>query len=74
MFNIIEVIDEIGVNNVEDYKELRNYLEKQLEDLIDFCNLESIEIIKEQVLLFDQKIFLKKYKEKIDEIMYDLYE
>lgn len=43
MFNIIEVIDEIGVNNVEDYKELRNYLEKQLEDLIDFCDLESIE-------------------------------
>lgn len=66
-----EATDETGVNNVEDYKELRNYLEEQLEDLTDFCNPESTEIIKEQAPSFDQKILLKKHKEKIDEIMHD---
>lgn len=71
MFNTTEATDETGVNNVEDYKELRNYLEKQLEDLTDFCNPESTEIIKEQAPSFDQKILLKKHKEKIDEIMHD---
>lgn len=45
MFNTTEATDETGVNNVEDYKELRNYLEKQLEDLTDFCDPESTEII-----------------------------
>lgn len=54
MFNTTEATDETGVNNVEDYKELRNYLEKQLEDLTDFCNPESTEIIKEQAPSFDR--------------------
>lgn len=71
MFNTTEATDETGVNNVEDYKELRNYLEKQLADLTGFCDPESTEIIKEEAPSFDQKTLLKKHKEKIDEIMHD---
>lgn len=71
MFNTTEATDETGVNIVEDYKELRNYLEKQLEDLTDFCDPESTEKIQKEAPSFDQKILLKKHKEKIDEIMHD---
>lgn len=71
MFNTTEATDETGVNNVEDYKELRNYLEKQLEDLTDFCDPESTEKIQKEAPSFDQKILLKKHKEKIYEIMHD---